>query len=393
MALLTKRILGTETPDLSKFDFSQIDRPSYLKYDLELLVSIALKLGYKSVYILIDRVDESEFTGADPNASFKLIEPLLRDLDILEFKGLGIKFFLWDQIEPLYLPIARKDRVPQESLTWDEDMLSKMWAKRLKAYSRGRVPGLNSVSMNTAMPYSTDELALIFANGSPRDMIRIGHQVFSEQLQTDPFARSISPEAVYQAIEKFCETRAIEVASTRIINNFRKIQRVDFTIPYLANNIFREQQPNTRSRMVIWRRESSIIDIDRVDHPDPNASRQQVKLMGIGDIRVAKVMFPSLDIPAFLKQKYRKCPQCGTTILREWGDRFSSSICHACQYDLSQGQHSDAQNKWRHEQLAAQYRSRQRKAAVDAQQLPLDLKDPDEVDEISVTQNNESEEE
>ena len=116
---------------MGKFDPNELGKPSYLKYELSIAISLAQKIGFRSVYVLIDRVDEAELTGNDAQASFKLVEPLLRDLELLEFKGLGIKFFLWDQLESFYVDIGRKDRVQEESLDWDEDMLKNMWQKRL----------------------------------------------------------------------------------------------------------------------------------------------------------------------------------------------------------------------------------------------------------------------
>jgi len=356
---------------MGKLDVSELGKPTYLKYELSITIDLAQRIGFRSVYVLVDRVDESELTGNDAHASFKLVEPLLLDLSLLELKGLAIKFFLWDQLQSFYDDIARKDRVQDESLDWDEEMLKNMWGKRLSAYSRGGVSNLSDISLRAVMPYSIDELALIFANGSLRDMIRIGRQIIVEQLQVDPFVKYISPEATYRAIDKFCEKRAAEL-SPKNLNSFRKIQRVDFTIPYLANNVFREQQPNTRSRIVAWRREGNIIDIDKVDNPNPEQN-QQVKLIGFADVRIAKVIYPDLDIPSFLKSKYRRCPRCGAGVIREWGDKISSPVCHACQFDLATDAQRDPQEQWRRRQMAAQTRTRRRREVIEAQQLKMDF--------------------
>lgn len=375
MSTVVKRYTSLDMPELSKFDAQEANKPVHLKYELSLIVEIIRKLGFRSIYVLIDRIDESELSGNDPVASFKVIEPILRDLQLLEFDGVGLKLFLWDQLEPSYSKIARRDRVQQETLEWDDAMLKEMWSKRLEAFSRGRINSLNVVSLRSAMSYPTDELALVFANGSPRDMIRIGRQIITEQLQTDPFAEYISPEAIYRAVEKFCELRASEVATPRVLHALRRLQRVDFTIPYLSSIIFREQQSNSRSRVTLWRREGDIIDIDKVENPNP-LQTQQVKLLGIGDIRIAKAIYPNLDIPLFLRQKYKKCPRCGATVLREWGDALSSSVCHECQFDLATDAEKDAQEVWRRRQMATQARSRRRQENLDLSQLQMDFDNP-----------------
>jgi len=75
--------------------------------------------------------------------------------------------------------------------------------------------------------------------------------------------------AIERGIEKFCFRRARELFSEKTINDLRKIHKVDFTIPFLANNIFREQQSSTRNRIMRWKNEGAIVDVERVDNPNP----------------------------------------------------------------------------------------------------------------------------
>lgn len=135
-------------------------------------------------------MDESELTGNDSKASFQLIQPLLKDLELLEFKGLAFKFFLWDQLEPYYLEIARTDRIRHETLEWDDDMLLTIWEKRLQAFSKSNISKLSSICDNTKL--NPDDLALILANQSPRDMIRVAAQILAEQQQIDISSNRIS---------------------------------------------------------------------------------------------------------------------------------------------------------------------------------------------------------
>jgi hypothetical protein len=102
----------------------KIEKPS--KHHLENVVSLISSLGFDSVYILVDKVDETNLTGNNAKASFDLLEPLLRDLEILQIKNLAFKFFLWNEICPFYREYARADRIPQYHLTWKSDELRKM---------------------------------------------------------------------------------------------------------------------------------------------------------------------------------------------------------------------------------------------------------------------------
>lgn len=50
------------------------------KYQLEVLLALAKKIRFKSIYVLTDRVDETEKTGNNPEATYQLIQPLIKDL-------------------------------------------------------------------------------------------------------------------------------------------------------------------------------------------------------------------------------------------------------------------------------------------------------------------------
>jgi len=365
-----QKLLRVDVERLGEFQEAESVEGSYRKYQLELIVDLAQKLGFKAIYVLIDRVDESELTGNDAIASFKLVESMLRDLELLELRGVGFKFFLWDQLEPEYLKIARTDRVMQETLHWDDDMLRAMWKKRLQAYSGGRISGLGEIS-DFDGSYPLDDLVLIFASHSPRDMIRIGWHIISEQQEMDLRSGRIRSEAVYRGIEKFCSVRAKEIVTARTLNQLRKFQQVDFTIPYLASVVFRERTNSTRSRIHNWRREGIIVDLDeRVDNPNPDQDRP-VKLFAISDIRVAKVMNSSTAVPDFLRLKYKQCPACGAIVLRDWGEPDSLSRCHLCQYDVI-SEERDSWATWRRRELAVQTRRRRREETLDWQQLSFE---------------------
>lgn len=348
-----KLVLGSDV-DLQPYEKAKDTKDIPYKYQLDLLLKLVEKIGYVSTYILVDRVDESELTGNNAKASFELIQSLLKDLELLETKGIGFKFFLWDQLEPYYQDIARTDRIMQETLEWDNDMLMDMWSKRLLAYSQNQIKLLSDIS-EPIQPVDIDQLSVIFASKSPRDMIRIGAQILSEQREKSSESKLIDTSSVYKGIDKFSEKRTSELLSPKSIHELRRVQEIDFTIPFLANEIFKEKQSSTRNRLLKWRHEGAIVDVDRVDNPSPQHSTP-VKLMAIADIRLARIMQSDLDIPTFLSQKYRLCPRCGACILRDWFGESTVARCHECQFDLSQNEDLDEWEKWKREQRATESR-------------------------------------
>jgi len=98
-----------------KREESRLD-PS-LKYQLRMIYELASKLGLKAIYILIDKVDETEYTGNDPDASFQLISPLIRDLELLDMKGYAFKFFLWVELKTV--PSARVSSIEEDMACLD----------------------------------------------------------------------------------------------------------------------------------------------------------------------------------------------------------------------------------------------------------------------------------
>lgn len=362
--------LGDNISNLTRFYDPEFKSSDNLKFQLKLLVDLSTKLGWKSIYILVDRVDESAFTGNNSQDSFDLIQPLLRDLQLLEFRGIAFKFFLWDQLQPLCENVVRTDRVKVEILDWDDEMLTIMWESRLSAFSNKKITRLQQVSQ-PLMP-TADDLCLIFANHSPRDLIRIGDQILDEHREIASIPEQIQENAIYKAIDKFCTKRASEVIrKEKVLNELKKARQVDFTIAYLASQIFREQPNTTRNRMVSWRSENAIIDIDRIEDVSSKTERP-VKLFAIKDIRVAKEIYPELTISEFLNKKYKKCPRCNAIVLRDWGDVDSSTLCQDCQYNLA-NEDKDELEIWKRKQIALARRKRYREESLDQDAIQLSL--------------------
>lgn len=88
------------------------------KHQLEFLRDLAKEIGFNSIYILVDKVDETERTGNDPKSTYDLVRPMLRDLELLGTAGFGFKFFLWNQIGEQLAKDARTDRFFLHNLNW-----------------------------------------------------------------------------------------------------------------------------------------------------------------------------------------------------------------------------------------------------------------------------------
>ncbi len=177
-ALLNK--VGLGEAEIEKFR-SQGGKLGQFSDQMQISANMALKLGYRCVYVLIDKVDESSLTG-QANTSFEFIPPLLSDLHTLEAKSFGFKFFLWDLLIDPYREVARPDRVNYYQLKWDDRQLVEMLSRRLLAYSGDRVATLASICADVGK--DIDRMVVLFAQGSPRNIIRICKEILTSKVNS-----------------------------------------------------------------------------------------------------------------------------------------------------------------------------------------------------------------
>ncbi len=328
LAAILKK-LGLDPRDLPTFGEAPESLGASLKYQCELLQRLCQKVDLSAIYVLIDKVDETELTGNDARASYALIGPLLRDLDVLEMKGYGFKFFLWDKLQSHHSKYARPDRIRQYEMQWREDALARMLALRLSAYSAGRITSLSQISEDPISD-GIEPCVLLFAGNSPRDVIRICGRIATEQIELNPFSRLITEKAVSRGIDEFCDVRAGEiVADDASLRNLKRIRRADFTINFLANQVFKETYNASRNKIKIWANSGLVKEVGTAIGPHG----RPIKRYALTDLRVARVVFPAMPVEGFLELKCRQCPECNSVVIRDW-DESEDHQCQECQFEV-----------------------------------------------------------
>jgi hypothetical protein len=300
------------------------------KNHLEIILSLIISLGLDSVYILVDKIDETALTGNDSKASFDLASSLIKDLDLLQMKRVCFKFFLWNELKPYYQKYARPDRISQFDLSWAPSELETMLEQRLKAFSPKDKPVPYYNMLSDTHTHKTKrailDLVIAFSQGSPRDLIRICRHMVSEQLRLNPNADKISLEAVTAGCNVFCKQRADEVAPDHLLSEMQKNHRLDFTVNYVASDVFKIGQNAARSKINTWLKTGVVKYINDIHIP---SSKKPVHHYAVVDSRIAKSIFPEMRFLSFLQNKVRTCPKCGTVLLRDW-DISKEHICHGC---------------------------------------------------------------
>jgi len=240
--------LNLQGVNIVKFDADEKKLATPYKYRLEMFRDLCLKIGFESVYVLLDKVDESELTGNKAEDSFKMIQSMVRDLELLEMDKFGFKFFLWDQLGSHFREYGRPDRAEQFTLEWSNEELGQMLAQRLSAYSGGKITDLKQIT--TEFQEDITPLVILFAQKSPRDAIRICKQIIAEQREINPNSARIESKAILEGIENFCKIRALEITDEMKIRELRKIGFVEFTSPYLATDVFKITKNGARSKVI-----------------------------------------------------------------------------------------------------------------------------------------------
>ena len=283
---------------------------------LDTIGRLAKKLGVDAIYVLVDRVDETQETATSHDAAYHMIAPLMHELRVLEMSPFAFKFFLPDYILPFFQQAGgRSDRIPNYHTQWTNKELDHMMRRRLAAHSQA-----GRDSLEPLLTVRRDErpalvrLTIHFAQKSPRDLIRIWGRAVDEQLRMGPSSAGISREAVVAGIDSFCHARAEELATVAVVRELRRVRRVDFTVSEVASDVFHVTANAARARIQGW--ESRGV-VKRIGELAARRGRPR-QHYGVVDVRVARSVFPDVGLPRFLADKARLCPGCESLLLRDF---------------------------------------------------------------------------
>ena len=259
------------------------------------------KIAIDSIYFLVDKVDEQELTGNDPKASYQLISPLIKDLELLETPGICFKFFLWDALKIHCAVDARPDRVFSYELKWTFNQLQEMLNKRVKAYSENKH---SDFSIFFSHPKYLGRI-ILFSEGSPRDCVRICNTIISEQLKFNPRLKVFSDDVVNNSIDIFCKQKGLEFITNA--NNFKyltKTNSVSFTIEELVVKKVASDASAIRNIINPW---TTAEFLKKIGIIQKKGAKRAVNEYAFQDIRIARLACPSLNIDEFINQKVRRC--------------------------------------------------------------------------------------
>lgn len=203
---------------------------------MEVFTRLATQLGHESVYVLIDKIDETDVTGGDSLKAAKLVTPMLTNIKLLELEHCAFKFFLWDNIRNHFGKELRSDRITMNQTEWNDIELQKMLDKRISAYSLGRTKFSDMFS--DGIGYDLSKIVIHFSYHSPRDINRLLYEVFAEAAAdtTDNKAK-IQWDSFLKGLEKFTNIRIDELYDKDLINKIQRLNHSIFTISDVASSL------------------------------------------------------------------------------------------------------------------------------------------------------------
>jgi hypothetical protein len=285
--------------DISKIELDQKLQLSHKDNFLNIKRFIE-KIGFTTIYILVDKVDEQSLTGNDPKASYSFISDLIKDLELLETPGVAFKFFLWDALKPFCIKEARPDRVFSFQLNWEFSQIRAMLNRRLSAYSNGKVTdGLLLFEKKKSLGR-----IILFSEFSPRDCIRICNRILSEQLKEDKSATKLQHHVVNTSIDYFCKEKISEfLQSQSNIKHLAKVGSVSFTIEELVTRKVAADSPAVRNIIQPWTSAELLKKIGLVNRKNKKA----VNEYAFSDIRMARFACSAFKLDDFVDNKVRRC--------------------------------------------------------------------------------------
>lgn len=133
---------------------------------LGLLLDLSKDVGFESIIILFDKIDEYPLLKSDVEKVSVFMQDLLSDTDFLYTPKLGVVFSLWSEVKRnLNSKGIRFDKFQDVDIRWKDEDLERIMNHRLAFYSINKE---SPVTLGALIPEdSTKKLVLELADKSP----------------------------------------------------------------------------------------------------------------------------------------------------------------------------------------------------------------------------------
>lgn len=219
---------------------------------LNVLIGCSNSLGFKSIVILFDKIDEFQAINGDIGKITEFTKQILTDTDLLYSDKLSIVFSLWSEIKrSLNIKGIRFDKFKEIDIRWKTEELEPLINKRLLHFSINKD---NPVTLISLIPdeYSRNK-ALEISDRSPRSLISLLGEIYNEDNDKVEL-ESFTTQAISDGLISFCRTFDYESQNpsksgksndlVQWINKLLRIRKTIFTVEDL-NSVFIQKLPSS----------------------------------------------------------------------------------------------------------------------------------------------------
>ncbi len=173
---------------------------------------LVLNAGFSSIYIMVDKVDETDVCGGRYDLAANLVAPMVTSLAFMEMDKIATKLFLPIQIEEILGERIRTDRILTRNISWSNERLNIMLNKRLRSYSDNKIESLKSF-VEPAIWENFNKNILYYSALCPRNLIRLLEFIIAELCEIEQNPTIIDEAALYAGKDHFLSVRFREADS------------------------------------------------------------------------------------------------------------------------------------------------------------------------------------
>lgn len=191
------------------------------------MVDLVRACGFTGILIFVDRIDEAPATADRPDKAAELVRSLTTSLPLLEFDGLGVKFFLPKVVFTQLRRELRTDRIFTREIEWTRESLTELLELRLRSFSREARTSLHPFLAADVRP-TFDEIIHYYSASNPRNLLRLLDHVMTETArETDgekpPHERSVSSGSLKAGVRGFYYLRSGEADGAEYIERIENM--------------------------------------------------------------------------------------------------------------------------------------------------------------------------
>jgi len=251
-----KNDVNIEAKDLKALIYSDATDKTASTYVLSRLVEVVRSFEFTGITVMVDKLDETEFTTTSSEKCANILWPLISDVRLMEYDGLGVNLFLWDRIRVHYTgkdyPV-RFDKLANYTIQWNPNQLKEMLNRRVEYFSGKRLSGIAEIFDRTVN--HTVELDKIIKIGiaSPREIIRIFDQIIAHHdMEEDRKAGDlISEKNIKNGIDSYCNSVVRTIYEHNHILHLAKIGKPIFVNKDLQDSL-KINANSARSKIQKW---------------------------------------------------------------------------------------------------------------------------------------------